>query len=421
MKRTRSLQAMFASLLLGCGPQIDLDEDTDGTGSGDGPGDGSDSASSGPVSTSVATTVSTTTPGSDSDPTYDDGSCDNTIYTDAFEIPLSEIAEWLDRDGQVIAESCWQACEAAGLYEEILACRLSPEVGVDTDGPGDGDGDDGTPPPDASTSGDPDGGLDTGGGPDTGATATTSPADTGDWSTSGGFDSGGDELGVLECEYRFYCLGGRGHAALEAPADPIALDPVGRWAAETAHAEAASVAAFLALHRELQFHDAPIELQDRALAAARDEVVHARMMTRIAARRGARVRRPRFGPVVVRDLESIATENAIEGCVRETWAALEASHQARAAADADVRAAMQQISRDETRHAELAQDIDAWACSKLPHRARARITRARTAAVRSLLRSVGRPRDPALRRCAGLPSPGTARRLAECLRAALWA
>ena len=53
----------------------------------------------------------------------------------------------------------------------------------------------------------------------------------------------------------------------------------------------------------------------------------------------------------MRELEAIAIENAVEGCVRESFGALLATWQAKTAGDARVRAAMKRIARDETRHA----------------------------------------------------------------------
>ena len=79
------------------------------------------------------------------------------------------------------------------------------------------------------------------------------------------------------------------------------------------------------------------------------------------------------------------------------------------------------IAADETRHAELARDIDAWARQRLPRASRARVIAARGVAVRSLERSLHRRRDPELYACAGMPTPATARRLLEGLRAELWA
>jgi hypothetical protein len=63
---------------------------------------------------------------------------------------------------------------------------------------------------------------------------------------------------------------------------------------------------------------------------------------------------------VQRSLEQLAVENAVEGCVRETYGALLATWQARAAAEPRVRAMMAAVAVDETRHAQLAWDLDAW-------------------------------------------------------------
>ncbi|GEM_PF-3981000 len=62
---------------------------------------------------------------------------------------------------------------------------------------------------------------------------------------------------------------------------------------------------------------------------------------------------------------AVASENAVEGCVRETWAARVGRHQARFAKIASMRAAMAEIAADEARHAALAWDLDTWARSHL--------------------------------------------------------
>jgi hypothetical protein len=224
----------------------------------------------------------------------------------------------------------------------------------------------------------------------------------------------------LTCEWMDYCLGGRGHAALQSDGRTEAVDPIARWAAVCAHAEAASVPAFLGLHRELGAHGAPASLQQRALQAAREEVAHARMMRGIAQRGGASVQRPKFGKLDVRDLETIATENAVEGCVRETWAALEAVHQAAHATDRRVRGVMRRIAADETRHAELARDIDAWCRLRLDEAACARVDAARDAAVARLLEDTRAEAPTEVATQLGLPSRGRARALVEGLRTRLW-
>src|SRR5258708_38720960 len=68
----------------------------------------------------------------------------------------------------------------------------------------------------------------------------------------------------------------------------------GRWLADAAWMEAASVRAFQRLARELAAHGAPLELVREARRAARDEARHARVMTTLARRHGERVPRVRL-------------------------------------------------------------------------------------------------------------------------------
>jgi hypothetical protein len=256
--------------------------------------------------------------------------------------------------------------------------------------------------------------------PPKGTTTTASDSVGTDGESDGGFETDGGGIVLLECEWRYLCFGGRGHAGLRPGEAARGPDPIGRWAAAMAHEEAGSVDAFLALADELAAHGAPAALVARARAAARDEVVHARLMGRIALARGARPRRPRLEAIPPRSLEALATENAVEGCVRETWAALEATWQAAHADDPAVRAAMQRIAVDETRHAELSRDLDAWLATRLSPAASARVRGARTRAVAALQRGLAERRAPAATRALGLPAPATARRLLTGLHAALW-
>jgi hypothetical protein len=88
-----------------------------------------------------------------------------------------------------------------------------------------------------------------------------------------------------------------------------------------------------------------------------------------------------------RPLEDVAVENAVEGCVRETWGAVLASWQSRTAADPEIRAAFASIARDEMRHAALAWSIHRWAQRSLDDAALARVTEAGAAAVAEVLDS----------------------------------
>jgi hypothetical protein len=116
-----------------------------------------------------------------------------------------------------------------------------------------------------------------------------------------------------------------------------------------------------------------------------------------------------------RSLAAIAVENAVEGCVRETYGALVGLWQARTAGDPVVAAAMKRIAADETRHAELAWKVDAWAAPRLGRAARRRVAEARDNAFAELRAEVARPVPDALVGLAGLPGPAVAVRLLEGL------
>jgi hypothetical protein len=182
--------------------------------------------------------------------------------------------------------------------------------------------------------------------------------------------------------------------------------------AEMARLEAASVAAFRHMRRELVAHRAPKRLVRAAERAARDEIRHARMTGALARRHGAVPAAPEVGPCAVRSLLEIAIENAIEGCVREAFGALVACWQAQAASDPVIRAAMKRIARDETRHAALAFGVDAWARGRLSASERERVDVARREALSALL-SRSNDVPPSLRGPLGLPGARETRVLAQ--------
>ena len=222
---------------------------------------------------------------------------------------------------------------------------------------------------------------------------------------------------VLEC---VTCGNGRAFAGMSPPEAPGQRTAVGRYLAETAQLEAASIDAFRILRDELRAHAAPDDLVKAAEAAARDEVRHTRSMRRLARRHGPCPPRPRAGARAVRSLEAVALENAVEGCVRETYAALFAHHQALAATDGELRETMITIAADETRHAALSWSVAAWAEAKLDVEARHRVQSARTAAVSELRRSVAAPVEPSLSDIAGVPAALRATRMLAVLDAELW-
>ncbi|MBK7857016.1 MAG: ferritin-like domain-containing protein [Archangiaceae bacterium] len=217
------------------------------------------------------------------------------------------------------------------------------------------------------------------------------------------------------------CAIGRRPCGLGVAYAPRAQSPLARHFVAAAHLEAASVPAFLKLGRELQLHRAPAALQLRCRLSAWDEVRHARSVAALARRFGGRPVRPTVAPTAARSLREVALDNAVEGCVRETFGALVAHRQARRAADPAVAAALTAIAADETRHAALSWDLHAWALSRLPRPDLAEVRAAQRRAVAELRAESSAPVDASLEREAGLPPADEAVTLVDALSRSLWA
>jgi hypothetical protein len=215
------------------------------------------------------------------------------------------------------------------------------------------------------------------------------------------------------------CAVGRRPAGLGAPACCDSAS-AGSYFAEIAHLEAASVTAFRILRNELRAQGAPKKLVRAAARAARDEIRHARATGALARRFGATPRLPAVAPAKPRSLEAMALENAIEGCVRETYGALLATRQAQHAKDPVVRAAMQRIARDETRHASLSWRVDRWLATRLDPAAKRNVTQAKQTAAAELINTLANEAEVSFAVLAGLPTAAEATRLATEMRSMLW-
>jgi hypothetical protein len=231
------------------------------------------------------------------------------------------------------------------------------------------------------------------------------------------FDLDGAPPGTLVFECEWCNNGGRRPPGYRAPPQPASRGVVGRSLAQMAELEAASIYAFRQLRRELRAHGAEPELVGEAARAAEDERRHARTVGRLARSWGAKPRRARFQSVPTRALEEIALENAVEGCVRETFGALVASWQGAHAGDARIRRAMRAIAIDETRHAALSWAVAAWAEARLEPSSRARVREARRLDAARLEREVRAPLPAPLVHEAGLPDAARARALPRSGRA----
>jgi hypothetical protein len=165
--------------------------------------------------------------------------------------------------------------------------------------------------------------------------------------------------------------------------------------------EHASIASFARFALELMAVGAPAELVDAAHAAARDEVRHAGLCFALAsAYRGSPVAP---GPLdfggsvaIASDLAAIAAATVREGCIDETIAAMIAAEQRDRAADPAVRAALEVIAEDESRHAELAWRTVAWALEVGGAEVRAAVERAFIEGARAVDVLPVEPTGPAL-------------------------
>ncbi len=220
------------------------------------------------------------------------------------------------------------------------------------------------------------------------------------------------------CVLMFPC--GRAPAGLDVERNaPLTDDLFANYLAECATIEAASVDAFERLARELRAFGAPESLARAADRSARDEAQHAAMMRALASEHGAAPHRYTVRDGGTRTLASLAHENAVEGCVRETWGALLAAWQREYAEHPAVREAMQTIAIDEQKHGALAWRVARWAEPLLDDETRASIDGAREEAFDRLIAELAAPQDPTFARAVGLPDAGTAVAMASALRASV--
>ncbi|MAA79970.1 MAG: hypothetical protein CL916_12010 [Deltaproteobacteria bacterium] len=189
----------------------------------------------------------------------------------------------------------------------------------------------------------------------------------------------------VTCEYTMCAVEGRGHGNISKLSEAAGTSEINRYFVRAYHAEASSVAAFVQLRAELKQHDAPEEILGRCMKAAIDEVHHARMMAKLIRDSGECIPELDFGSVAKRSIFEIALDNAVEGCIFETYSALKAHYQYKHATDPRIVAVMKVIAPDETRHAQLAWDIHHFLMSKLSQDEQKKILDAQREATQQLI------------------------------------
>ncbi len=199
-------------------------------------------------------------------------------------------------------------------------------------------------------------------------------------------------------------------------ADTQCDDAVGQHLAHMAWLEGAAVHAFERLVMDLEQHNAPADLIARARQAIVDEIDHATRVGALAMRFGGTVPAVQVTPHTERSLYDVALENAVEGCVRETYGVVDALYRSQQAQAPEVRALFARIAQDETRHAELSWDIAAWADTRLSADESARIAIAAAVAHDELNTQLGTHRADAVREQLGAPPAQAAVAMAQTLR-----
>jgi hypothetical protein len=201
-------------------------------------------------------------------------------------------------------------------------------------------------------------------------------------------------------------------------------ETVGDRLAFQAYYEAASVFAFedlaATLHAAARTGAAESSaLAARAEKAAREETVHAASMAALATRYGAVAPRPERPLATTREMIELARENAVEGCVRETYGALVAAHQAQFATQADLRLAFAAIADDEASHAALSWDLHTYFCAILGPVVAAELDASREAAFDAFAADAANRSESFTDRVLGIPRGRRAVALVAALRQSL--
>jgi hypothetical protein len=221
-------------------------------------------------------------------------------------------------------------------------------------------------------------------------------------------------LETLETSSSNICAGRRPKGMMAA--NWVCDDAVAEHLSALAHLEAAAVIAFERLALDLEHLNAPVSLIARARAAAVDEVDHAERMAALACEKGGVVPVVEVSAHVVRSVFDIALENAVEGCVRETYGVVDALYRSQQAPSPAIRGLFAKIAEDEARHAALSWDVAEWLHARLSPLQRVEIQLACDRAHASLHDALAKGSAGAVQRELGSPPPHAAVAMAESLQ-----
>ena len=195
---------------------------------------------------------------------------------------------------------------------------------------------------------------------------------------------------------------------------------LGSYFADMAAMETAAITAFRYLVRELTAYQAPATLIRLAQAAVEEETQHAQMAGLLSQACDTAVPVVEVADFQLRSLFEIALENAIEGCVNETFAAACGLWQEQQAESEVFRQVIGHIAEEEVGHAALSWSIHEWAMPQLTLAQQTHIRQAQAQAVATLAQKFLREETPLVRHAVGLPQQADAAQLFQQLRTQLW-
>jgi hypothetical protein len=143
---------------------------------------------------------------------------------------------------------------------------------------------------------------------------------------------------------------------------------LGKYYADVALLEHASVAAFARFVLELLSLGAPAHLVQAAQQAMGDEIEHAQLCFGLARSFGSDIQAPGAltldGALATSEFRDIVERALLEACIGETLAAIEAAEALEAARTPEVRLALERIAKDEAEHALLGFGFVRWALTR---------------------------------------------------------
>lgn len=195
---------------------------------------------------------------------------------------------------------------------------------------------------------------------------------------------------------------------------------IASYLANMAAMETAAITAFEYLVRELTAYGAPETLIAQAQQAVDEEKRHAEMAGLLAAAHEATVPAVQIDDFMLRSMYEIALENAIEGCVNETFAAACGIWQSEYAQMPVFKKIIGYITDEEISHAALSWEIHHWLMPQLTPMQQQAISKAQIKAVDDLMTSFRQKGDPAQQSAFGLPDEASASVILSQLQQSTW-